>query len=223
MASVKNQYLSHDVAEDYDRSRFTSLAGRCLDRLEKRALWKMWRKVISEVAQPSIVDAACGTGRITAWLAQHAENVIGLDVSLAMLEQAQVRCAPFGERVSFRCADIDRVEGDGQRFDLVTCIRLFHHLDSGERTRMLQRLKSLTSRFVLVNVSYSSPYYRLRRRWKRWLGQGVSSASSTWKEIQLEAAAAGLELVAHCWVLPIVSEDLFLLFRLSQSPGSAHP
>ncbi len=207
---VKQHYQDESVARSYDRARFTDLPGRVFDRLEKRALRKAVRKVVALAPGPRVLDVPCGTGRITALLLADGLDVTAGDISQAMLDVARTKCAGFGHRVAFRQLDLDALELPGASFDLVTCIRLFHHLDTHERERILRELARVSRRFVLVNVSYSSPYYRLRRRVKRRLGQGVSATSSTWAEIQREASTAGLKIHAADFVLRFATEDLVL-------------
>jgi ubiquinone/menaquinone biosynthesis C-methylase UbiE len=214
--TVKQHYKDESVAQDYDRERFSSFSGRTFDRLEKRAIRKLVRQAHRMSTQLHILDVPCGTGRITEMFLQDGFSVVGGDVSPAMLEVARRKCHRFGTDASFRELDLDAPDIGGQTFDLVSCIRLFHHLDTVDRERILGSLARLTHRFVLVNVSYSSTYYRLRRRAKRFLRQGVSRASSTWREVCRETASAGLNVVAWQYVFPAVSEDLILLLEKSE-------
>jgi ubiquinone/menaquinone biosynthesis C-methylase UbiE len=214
-STVKENYQDVAVARAYDRERFQSLVGRTFDRLEKRALHNIVRRALREVPRASVLDAPCGTGRITEWLLGLGLSVTGGDISSAMIEMARDKCARFADRAEFRTLDLEHLELADDSFDLVTCIRLFHHLDTLARERILRELARVSRAFVIVNVSLSSPYYRCRRGLKRWLGQGVSTTSSTWAEIESEAAAAGLEVAARRFVLPYLSEDLVLLLRKS--------
>lgn len=212
-ATVKQHYQNERVAREYDRKRFSSFAGRTFDALEKRALRKVLNLARRDIPQPRTLDVPCGTGRITQLWLQEGLQVVGGDISQAMLNVAREKCASFGPRASFDRLDLDRLNLPDDCFDLVTCIRLFHHLASPARTAILRELSRVSSRFVLVNVSYSSAFYRLRRRVKRTLGQGVSRTSSTWSEIQNEAREAGLGLKHARMVARGLSEDMILLFE----------
>ena len=67
----------------------------------------------------SVLDLACGTGMLAARLAVDGRQVVGVDVSPAMLAMAKVRCA--------RHPEVQLVEGDfrnvrlGRQFDAVVC------------------------------------------------------------------------------------------------------
>ena len=56
----------------------------------------------------TIVDAGCGTGRLTAELLDRwpRARVIAIDASHNMIEAAARHLDRFGDRVSFRCADV---------------------------------------------------------------------------------------------------------------------
>jgi ubiquinone/menaquinone biosynthesis C-methylase UbiE len=218
-AIVKDHYQNREIAQAYDRERFRGVVGRTFDALEKRALRKALGVVGKALPRPRVLDVPCGTGRITELLLEQGLDVTGGDISPAMMEVAREKTARFGEHVSYRQLDLDRLDLPEGSFDLVTCIRLFHHLETGARGRILGELARVSRRFVLVNVSLSSAYHRLRRRVKRFLGQGVSRTSSTWTEIYREAAAAGLRIEKHFFVLRAVSEDLVLLLEKEQGRG----
>jgi trans-aconitate 2-methyltransferase len=68
-------------------------------------------EVLSELdlrGDETVLDAGCGSGRLTAALAERLPNghVIALDSSQGMLEVAKETLAPFGSRVSFVRADL---------------------------------------------------------------------------------------------------------------------
>src|SRR5687767_5928403 len=58
------------------------------------------RRLLGDVAGKRVLDAGCGTGRHTAWLAQQGARVTGVDPSSAMLAHARTKCP-----------DVDFVEG----------------------------------------------------------------------------------------------------------------
>lgn len=70
-----------------------------------------------------ILDVGCGTGEITARLAETYERatITGVDLIERHLEQAAERCARFGRRVAFRAADAFALPFGEGTFDLVVC------------------------------------------------------------------------------------------------------
>ena len=216
ITKLKRRYQNKAIAHNYDNERFGHFVGRTFDRLEKRAIKQILRYVRNAVESPNVLDLPCGTGRITELLLEGGLNVVGADVSEEMLAIGRQRCARFSSRIVFQQQDIHNLTLPEHGFDLVTCIRLLHHFGIVDRELILKQLATLTSRFLLINVSYSSPFYRLRRRCKKVLRFGVPKNSSTWSEIQRETAAAGLTIVTRLFVMPFVSEDLLLLLSRKQ-------
>jgi ubiquinone/menaquinone biosynthesis C-methylase UbiE len=213
---TKAHYQNMGVARRYDRERFSSWVGRAFDGLEKRAIRRLLTRGAHDLTG-AVLDCPCGTGRITELLLDLGYTVTGGDISEAMLDVARQKCVRAGDQVVFRQLDLDGLDLADGAFGLISCIRLFHHIGTEVRSRILRELARVSSRYVLINVAVSTPYYRLRRRVKRWLGQGVSRAGSTWAEIAQEAKAAGLTLHDFQYVCRFGSEDLILLFRKADS------
>lgn len=98
---------------------------------KKRLLWPTVRSLLPDVAGKRVLDAGCGDGTYSGWLADRGADVVGIDVSRAMIDVARDR---YGDGVEFRRADIaDALEDvDDGRFDLVLCQHVLSHLPSLE-------------------------------------------------------------------------------------------
>ncbi len=73
------------------------------------------------------IEVGCGSGRMTAALAERFDQVLALDVSPAMLERARV--AVPDERVEFRTVSGERLDGvDDAIADVVVCYLVLQHL-----------------------------------------------------------------------------------------------
>ena len=71
----------------------------------------------------AVLDVGCGTGEITARLAETYPEATftGIDLEEPHLARARARCAPFGDRTKFEVADAQALPyGDGA-FDYVVC------------------------------------------------------------------------------------------------------
>lgn len=78
----------------------------------------------------SAVDFGCGVGRVVVPLSAHCEHVVGIDVSPAMLLEAQNNCEARGAtNVEFLLSDNDLSSLVGRRFDLVHSCIVFQHID----------------------------------------------------------------------------------------------
>ncbi|WP_229380065.1 class I SAM-dependent methyltransferase [Haloterrigena salifodinae] len=76
---------------------------------------------------PSVLDVACGTGRITRHVARDAASVLGVDISGGMLERAQRYAAREGlKNVAFARMSADELWVDDGAFDRVACCWALH-------------------------------------------------------------------------------------------------
>jgi SAM-dependent methyltransferase len=84
------------------------------------------REILDDLPPGLALDAACGTGRHSAYLASLGHTVIGVDSSPDMLELAREK-VPEGE---FREGDLNRLPVPDEHVDLVVCgLALMHLLD----------------------------------------------------------------------------------------------
>jgi trans-aconitate 2-methyltransferase len=81
-----------------------------------------------------VMDAGCGTGRVTERLAERLPNghVIALDGSPAMVEQARTRLARFGDRIEYVVADLGRPLPIDRPVDAVLSTATFHWVPDHE-------------------------------------------------------------------------------------------
>ncbi len=180
-----DSYKVRKIAEEYDAVRFTSIAGQVLNWLEKKCLRKILFFLIKNENLKNVLDIPCGTGRITGVLAELKLNIIASDISKEMIDVAQRRLSHFST-IHYEIRNIKDTQFDSNIFDCITCIRLLHHLGSEDRICILSELARVTKKYLIVNIPYSSPWYRFRRRLKRILKQGVSRVSISEEELQNE-------------------------------------
>src|SRR5881392_1078991 len=86
-------WCRRDVAEAYDAGRFDSFKGRVYRWREERAIERALRLLPKE---STVLDAACGTGRITELLQRNRFATSGCDISSAMMNVARLRLVSLG-------------------------------------------------------------------------------------------------------------------------------
>ena len=76
--------------------------------------------LLPPAAGARVLDMACGQGRMSRYLARRGADVVGVDVSAAMLGKARA-AGPAG--ITYLCADVTRAPTwwDGRPFDGCTC------------------------------------------------------------------------------------------------------
>lgn len=78
-----------------------------------------------------VLDVGCGTGTLLTLLSRdpHAERLVGLDYSPAMIRRLAAKAADGGPaaRVHGVVADSERLPFPDRSFDVITCCNSFHH------------------------------------------------------------------------------------------------
>lgn len=99
--------------------------------------------VVRSYDKPRVLDVGCGSGRIGEFLLEAgAGSYVGNDFSRPMLDLAEKRLEPYGEKVRFVEGDFLDVELDGP-YDVVIALGLFDYLPDPER--FARRMHQLTA------------------------------------------------------------------------------
>jgi trans-aconitate 2-methyltransferase len=110
------------VSRDWDAPTYDAVA----------APQERWGRRVVERARLAgdelVLDAGCGTGRVTEALAEHLPQgrVVALDASPAMIAAARERLARFGQRVTYVVADLARPLPLRDPVDVVVSTATFH-------------------------------------------------------------------------------------------------
>ncbi|MFQ5641999.1 MAG: class I SAM-dependent DNA methyltransferase [bacterium] len=123
--------------------------------------WKLEQMIIKEEigALPScpesVLDFACGTGRIISLLEEYVDECVGIDISETMLERARDRCG----KSRFIEGDLTKSPGlIEKKFDLVTSFRFFLNAEEELRREVLRSIKSvLKENGVLIANFHFNP------------------------------------------------------------------
>lgn len=122
--------------DDRARARFFEMGER-----HAQYVLHMCRRHVDAKFQPrSVLDFGCGVGRVLLPLAAGLERAVGVDISPAMLAEAQRNAQARGQaQVEWVLSDdtLSRVEG---QFDLVHSAIVFQHIDVDRGRRLFARL-----------------------------------------------------------------------------------
>ena len=194
--SVKGQewYQATDVAQEYDDKRF-SQGGRLIDRREKEAVLD----AIGPVEDKKVLEIACGTGRFTTMLAELGADIVGLDISAQMLNEARSKAKAAGVRdtVEFMRGDAGRLPFEDDEFDAVIAMRFFHLADTP--AEYLAEIRRVSAGDVMFDT-FKSSSTRSIYNWALPMGSRLYSRS----EVKSLVKGAGLEMVdnSHDFLLP---------------------
>lgn len=202
-------YKSHRVAVEYDKRRFSSVAGRVFNHLEKRMIAACFHGVAKA---KKIVDVPCGTGRLAEALLANGYSVHGMDISEEMLLVAKQRLGPYGSMFTTEVADVKRLTADVQTYDGALCARVLMHFPLYQQIEFLTGVARLSRSIVVINHSLDSSYQRLRRRFKRLLGHQESALHPiSNSDIHVLLKSAGLREIKRRRLFSMVSEAVYIV------------
>ncbi|WP_408959612.1 class I SAM-dependent methyltransferase [Natrinema sp. 74] len=187
-------YQADDVAEEYDDKRF-SRGGQLIDRREKEAVLE----AIMPVEDRSVLEIACGTGRFTLMLAHQGADVVGLDISAAMLQQGRRKAQNTETEgtLEFLRGDAGRLPFPDDHFDIVVAMRFFHLADDPEA--FLREMRRV-SRDQIVFDTFNRFSSRSVYNWALPMGSRLYSKSEV--AVLLAKTELRLEDVEDDFLLP---------------------
>jgi ubiquinone/menaquinone biosynthesis C-methylase UbiE len=139
----------------------------------------------------TVVDAGCGSGAQAEWLIDKGAEVIGLDLSPAMVDEARRRC---GGRGRFFVADLaEPLPLEPRSVDGVTCSLALHYLE--DWTVPLRSFARVLRRDGWVVISLDHPFApALATQRGGYFDTGL--VSDTWRK-------ADVEVTQHFWRRPL--------------------
>jgi SAM-dependent methyltransferase len=153
------KFRSANLTDDARKEFFES------GRVHAKYVLDVCRREFGAGFQPKrALDFGCGVGRVTLAMAEQAQEVVGLDVSPAMLAEARRNAQAQGrDNVVFVQSDdeLSKVVG---RFDLVHSFIVFQHIDVPRGREMFRRLVDLVDHggAGAIHVTYAKAYHAER-------------------------------------------------------------
>lgn len=160
----------------------------------------------------SIVDFGCGVGRVTIPLSKIADRIIGIDVSVSMLEEAKRNCEKFGvTNVQLQVSD-DQLTGLTGEYDLIHSFIVFQHIQP-QRGREIFR--ALVSRLRMGGVaalhfSYAKNYLDRGYGFDSFTRPIVKKKSKIWN-VARKSLHAGSD--PEMQMNPYLLNELFLILQ----------
>lgn len=132
----------------------------------------------------SVLDAGCGTGLMSARLAASGRQVVGVDISAAMIGKAQRRNL---SRATFRHGDAEKLPAADGEFDAVVNLISFHHYPKPARAAAeFRRVLRPGGRLVLVAFDRNSRYIALAQCTNHWMRR---IAGMSWQKTSAEVTS----------------------------------
>lgn len=113
-------------------------------------------------AKGLVLDTGCGTGLLAGQLIKDGFKVVGLDISLKMLDKARARS------MLLVCASADKLPFKSGSFDLVISIVALHHIAYKEAVfnsvKEMARVKKPQGKIIIWDHNPLNPYWPLFMR-----------------------------------------------------------
>jgi ubiquinone/menaquinone biosynthesis C-methylase UbiE len=207
--------LRVEHARRYERRRYGGIVRRINLMATKRAL----ARALGILGRGLILDMPCGTGILHEFLGAAGFEVIGADLSPAMLTVAREK----GNGVKHVRADVTRLPFRPGSFEAVLCVRFFMRIPAAERPLVLRGLAALARGPLVVTVCHPYTIKHLTRKVRLMLGWTKKhSPRLTRLELAAEAEAAGLRIERVVPVTPLLSEVWVVVLKNQEIRGPEH-
>lgn len=115
-----------DRFKERTRASFDLIAG-LPDKFDYNRLYHPSVMRVLPAAGRRALDVGCGTGEFTRMLADRFTEVVGVDMSPRMIEEASARNPD--PRIEYLLGDIEEMEFETEAFDAIVSIAALHHTD----------------------------------------------------------------------------------------------
>lgn len=207
--------MTQNIYDDPEFFQGYSQMGRSLGGLDAAPEWPALQSLLPPMLGLKVVDLGCGYGWFSRWASEHgAHNVLGLDVSEKMLEQA--RNTTSAANIQYARADLEYLDLAEGSFDLAYSSLALHYIKdlAGLFAKVYAALKP-GSRFVFsiehpIFMAPRNPGWLIdsegRKRWPldsyqlegervtNWLAEGVIKQHRTVGTLLNMLIAAGFTI-----------------------------
>lgn len=204
-------YQSQSVARDYDQ-RWAGSLGAKRDARKAHALQKALQCIETQTGEKalSLLDIPCGTGRFSQLWSDRDLHVIGADLALPMLAEAQLKYP----KSTYLAADLAKLPFADNSVDVAICVRFLHLVRDPElRVAFLKELNRVSRLGAIIDYRHG----RTLRVWGRYLRYRMgmranAPANPSPYQIRQEIAAAGWKRLGwiHVHRAPLLSDKVLI-------------
>jgi ubiquinone/menaquinone biosynthesis C-methylase UbiE len=203
---AREAYRDPDVVRDYEKVRFGGLLGRYRHHREQRGVGAMLSLLPERL---EVLDCPCGSGRWWPLLDRHADRILAIDISPAMLEAAKLRRSDVSASVTMELGDAEQLPLRDGSVDLAFSHALTKHLPQNNQLRVLQELGRVSRTWVLSSFSIVTVVSGVA--WN--LRSFADSNPVTFKQLRDMARASGLRIERYRRCTTPIGVEFSVLFR----------
>lgn len=168
-----------------------SQVGAITDGIERRLILEL----LGEVKGLRVLDVGCGDGELAVALSELGGEVVGVDLSPAMIEAAERRAQKSGLKVAFKVASAQKLPFRDAQFDVVVAVTVLCFVrDTAPVFQEMARVMRPGGRLVIGELGKWS-FWAAQRRIRGWFGSRLwrEGRFRTATELATSAKAAGLQ------------------------------
>ena len=154
----------------------------------------------------TVLDAPCGVGRATIWLAENEYAVTGIDLGEGALNLAARLLAGKGLSARLEKRDLFATGLPERSYDAVLCFRLIHHFDSRSlQQQLVKELCRLSDGYVVISRITPWSWTSMRRRVRRLIsGTPIKQYPVARRDLNVWFASHGFREVARLGRFPLL-------------------
>jgi 2-polyprenyl-6-hydroxyphenyl methylase/3-demethylubiquinone-9 3-methyltransferase len=176
------------------------------------------------LAQAKVLDVGCGGGILSESMARSGADVLGIDLSRAVLEVAELHALEASVKVRYRMIAAEALAAEQpQAFDLVTCMEMLEHVpDPGATLRALAELVKPGGQIVVSTLNRTPQAFLIAILGAEYLARVLPRGTHEYlkfirpSELAAWGREAGLELLD---LTGIAHNPLTRSFSLSANPS----
>ncbi|MCJ7679720.1 MAG: class I SAM-dependent methyltransferase [Candidatus Aminicenantes bacterium] len=204
--------FTRDEVLHYEGRRYRNPDQRWVKNREEHIVKELFKGLSGP--NKRVLDLPCGYGRFTGLIRELHLSQVCSDRSFEMVRRS---------REKFVFPDVNGVTADAsfplpfndKSFDIVLCIRLFHHIqDRNSMAFLLREFHRVTSEWIILSTYLSNPLHRIQRMLRRLIRKRQTKihmpSSREWSLILKES---GLECVSEMPLLRGLHAQRFQLLR----------
>lgn len=130
-------------------------------------------------AEGTVLEIACGTGRLTIPIAESGKEIVGIDLVASMLERAKENSRAMKQRIEFRLQDCRHFSLE-RKYNLIFCAAnaMQHLLDQEDVLHFLEAVKNhLTAGGLFVFEVFNPDPMRLARNGQSYQKKSFASSA----------------------------------------------